>query len=266
MDKYLSIFKISLKQEFSYRLNFIMWRVRNVIQIFIIFSLWDVLLVNNSSEILGYNREKILTYVFGILIIKAIVFSSRSIDVSGEIARGDLSNYLLKPVSYFKYWFTRDMSSKFLNLTFAVFEIIILYFILKPPLYFPVNPLYLFLFIVSLVMAILIYYLLVFIFSTIPFWNPEQSWGALFLFMIFSDFLGGGLFPLDIFPGIWRQIIYLLPFAYILFFPLQIYLEKINLITTFSYLGIAILWVVVLYIALKFLWKKGMLAYRAEGR
>lgn len=128
MKKYLELFKISFQQEFVYRLNFIMWRVRNVLQIFLVFFLWDTVFSNSQRVVFGYDRAKILTYVFGLVLVRAFVLSARAVDVGGEVARGDLSNYLLKPISYFKYWLTRDLSSKALNLIFAVFETTALFY------------------------------------------------------------------------------------------------------------------------------------------
>ena len=127
MKKYFSVFKISFQQEFVYRLNFIMWRLRNVMQIFLVFFLWDTVFSDPKRVVFGYDRERILTYVFAILIVKAFVLSARAVDVAGDISRGDLTNYLLKPLSYFKYLFTRDISSKSLNLLFATVEFFILY-------------------------------------------------------------------------------------------------------------------------------------------
>ncbi|MBI2103398.1 hypothetical protein HYT59_00170 [Candidatus Woesebacteria bacterium] len=77
MYKYLQVFKISFQQEFAYRLNFIMWRLRNVMQIFLVFFLWSTIFSDNQKEFFGYNRDKILTYVFGILILRALVLSAR---------------------------------------------------------------------------------------------------------------------------------------------------------------------------------------------
>ena len=103
MNKYLTIFKISFAQEFAYKVNFVMWRVRNVMQIFLVFFLWDSVFSGSERVVFGYDRARILTYIFGILLVKSLVYSSRSIDVAGEISRGDLSNYLTKPISYFRY-------------------------------------------------------------------------------------------------------------------------------------------------------------------
>ena len=127
IGKYISLFKISFAQEFAYRLSFVMWRVRNVMQILLLFFLWTTVFSDPGRVLFGYDRAKMLTYVFGILVVKAVVLSARTVDVAGEISRGDLSNLLLKPISYFKYWLTRDLSSKALNMVFAFFEITILF-------------------------------------------------------------------------------------------------------------------------------------------
>jgi ABC-2 type transport system permease protein len=265
-DKYLAVFRVSFEQEFVYRVNFIMWRLRNVMQFFLVFFLWDSVFNDPGRQFFGYDRPKILTYVFGILIIKAIVYSSRSIDVSGDIARGDLSNFLLKPISYFKYWFTRDASSKALNLIFAFFETIVLYVLLRPPFFVQTNPLIILFFLLSIAIAILLHFSLILFFSMIPFWYPEQSWATMFLFMIFSDFLGGGLFPLDIMPQNIQRVIYLTPFPHMLFTPLQIYIGKYSIEKTLLYLGVGLLWILLFSITIKKMWKMGLRQYRAEGR
>ena len=158
MKKYLSIFKISFAQEFAYRVNFIMWRVRNILQILLVFFLWSTVFANPQTELFGYNRDKILTYVFGIFILRALVLSSRAVDIAGEISGGDLTNFLLKPLNYIKYWFTRDISSKALNLGFATIEITILYFFLRPTFFIQTNPLQIFLFLTSVIFAIIMFF------------------------------------------------------------------------------------------------------------
>ena len=266
MKKYLAIFKISFAQEFAYRLNFIMWRVRNVMQIILIFFLWSSVFSDPSRVVFGYDKARILTYVFGILIIKAIVLSARTVDVAGEISSGDLTNFLLKPVSYFKYWFTRDLSSKALNLSFAVVETTILYFIVKPPFFFQTDVAQIMAFVFSLVLAIILFFGLLFLSNLITFWMPEQGWGLQFLLIVFTDFLSGGITPLDILPLVVQRILYALPFPYLLFFPLQVYLGKISGAMMWGGLLIAMAWVLVLMVALNFVWNKGIRKYEAVGR
>lgn len=267
MKKYLSVFKISYLQEFAYRLNFIMWRVRNVLQIFLVFFLWSTVYANPGTELFGYDRDRILTYVFGILIIRAVVLSARTVDVAGEISNGDLTNFLLKPINYFKYWFTRDISSKVLNLGFAAVEAGALYLILKPPFFLQTDPGILFAFFISLVLAVLMFFTLLFLVNMIAFWIPTAGWAAQFLvIVIFTEYLSGGIFPIDILPETVQTIIYALPFPYLLFFPLQIYLGKLSTIAIARGLAASFIWTLILGFAVNIVWNKGLEQYSAEGR
>ena len=266
MRKYLQILKITFQQEFAYRLNFIMWRVRNVLQIFLIFFLWSSVFHDPSSVIFGYDRSKILTYVFGTLIIKAVVFSSRSIELARIISDGTLSFYLVKPVNFFKYWFTRDISSKLLNLSFAFLETTILFFILKPEIFIQSNFFYLFFFLVSLVIAIFLFFAITLLVNIFSFWSPETNWALPYLFIvIIGDFMSGSVFPLDIFPQSMQNIFYSLPFSYLVFFPLQVYLGKLSLVTVINGIFISLGWLIILWMAVKVFWEKGLKEYKAEG-
>lgn len=267
MNKYLQVFKISFAQEFAYRANFIMWRVRNVLQIFLVFFLWDTVFSDPSRIVFGYDRARILTYVFGLLIVRAFVLSTRAVDVAGEISRGELSNYLLKPISYFKYYLTRDISSKSLNLIFALVETIVLFLLLKPPFFLQTNPINLTLFVLSIAIAIFIYFVMLFIVSSVPFWVPEAGWGMHFLITVVAvEFLSGALFPLDILPEIIQDFLYLTPFPYLIFFPLQVYLGRIAGFALIRGIVISGIWTVILYFVMNAVWKRGLKAYQAHGR
>lgn len=266
MKKYLQVFKISFQQEFTYRVNFIMWRVRNVLQIFLVFFLWDAVFSQPGREVFGYDRTRILTYVFGLLIVRAFVLSTKAQAVSRDISGGELSNHLLKPLNYFKYYFTRDISSKSLNLIFAVFETIALYLILKPPFFVQTNFISLLGFFASISIAIFIFFVLVFIISSIPFWIPEVGWGMQFLTMIFIEFFTGALFPLDVLPQIIQNILNFTPFPYLIFFPLQVYLGKIAGFTLVRGLVISGVWAIILWFVMNSVWRKGLKVYQAHGR
>lgn len=265
--KYLQIFKISFEEEFAYKWNFILWRVRNVLQIFLTYFLWSTVYSDPGKQMFGYDREKILTYVFGIMVVKALVFSARAMDVSNDVASGDLSNYLIKPVNYFKYWFTRDVASKVLNLIFASFEFTLLFVILKPPFYFQANIPVILAFLVSIILAIFLYFLILFLLSSIPFWIPEIGWASHFLVtVVIIESFSGALFPVNILPHTLQSIILATPFPYLIYFPIEVYLGNITGWNLFGGLLIAGAWVGVLWIALNTVWQKGLKAYQAFGR
>ena len=267
MNKYTSIFKTSLSQEFAYKLNFIMWRLRNVLQIVIFFSLWTAIFYfNNNNAVLGYSYEKIVAYSFMLIVVRSIVLSNRIIDISGHIANGDLTNYLLRPINYFKYWITRDLSSKFLNLSFSAIEITVLFLIIRPNLYIQTDPVRLLLFVVALCVAVFMYFNILMITNCVPFWTPELNWGAMFLVNMFVEFLSGSTFPLDVFPEVVTKIIKLTPFPYLIYTPIKAYLGQDSLMVTARDLVFGLVWSVVLYLIMKKVWNRGLKLYEGVGK
>ena len=244
-----------------------MWRVRNVFQIIITFFLWSTIFSNPSTVVFGYDRAKILTYVFALMIVRAIVLSARAVDVASDVAEGNLSNYLVKPISYFKYWLTRDLSSKVLNLSFAAVEFTALFLILKPDFYFQADIFSLLAFLISIVVAVLIYFCLLFLISSVPFWAPELGWGSQFVVnVVILEFLSGSLFPIDILPQTLQKIVMATPFPYMIFFPVEVYLGKITGMAQIQGFLISIVWLFALYIFMKYVWAKGLKVYQAFGR
>jgi ABC-2 type transport system permease protein len=235
-----------------------MWRVRNVFQILLTFFLWSTVFASPTTVLFGYDRAKILTYVFGIMIVRALAMSARAADIASDIAQGDLSNYLLKPVTYFKYWFTRDISSKALNLIFAAVEFALLFLILRPPFYFQINPTVLILFFVSIVLAILIYFFILVLVSSLTFWIPELSWVV--------EALSGALFPINILPATFQYIVMATPFPYLIYFPVQVYLGNISGNALLGGVMIAAAWCGILYFAMNFIWQRGLKTYESIGR
>ena len=160
MRKYFTVFEISWQNELVYRLNFVLWRLRNILRFLMTFFLWKGIFISRNS-IFGYSQPQILTYVFMILAIQSLVLSAPSSDnIGGEIGNGDLSNYLVKPIGYLRYWFTRDMASKVLNVIFAVGELVLVWYLFRPNLVFPSDPLTLIAFLISSVLALMTYYLI----------------------------------------------------------------------------------------------------------
>jgi ABC-2 type transport system permease protein len=87
-----------------------------------------------------------------------------------------------------------------------------------------------------------------------------------FLFVvIIGDFLSGSVFPLDIFSKSAQNIFYSLPFPYLVFFPLQVYLGKLTIGTTLNGIVISLGWLIVLWFLVKVFWEKGLKKFCSEG-
>ncbi len=264
MNKYFQIAKLTWDETLVYRLNFVMWRIRVVLQILTLYFLWASL-IPSGTTLFGYDQSQMLTYILGASLVSSIVLSSRSSAVGDEINSGNLSNFLLRPINYFLYWFSRDVGDKAMNIAFAMVELTIIFAILKPPLFIRVESIHLLLTFVAIILAIIIYFFFSFLLGLIGFWNPEV-WAPRFIFTVLLNFFAGGLFPLDILPKFIFSIFQLLPFTYLLYFPIKIYLGQLTTIEIFTGIAISLVWTTLLYVVVKYIWRKGLLVYTAQGR
>ena len=264
MKKYLRVAKNTWDEILTYRLNFVMWRVRTVVWLISAYFLWLAILPEGFS-LFGYDQRIIITYILVGAVLSSIVASARSYAIGDEINRGDLSNFLMRPINYFLFWAARDLGDKAINITFSLIELAILLVLLRPPLLIQQDLLYLFLFIFSICIAVILEFFFNFLLGFIGFWSPEV-WGPRFLFSIVIGFFSGGLFPLDMLPSPIYTFFQVLPFTYVLFFPLKIYLGQLSIPDVLFGFCVASLWAAILYVLVKFFWGKGLRLYTAQGR
>lgn len=220
-------------------------------------------MLGQGGEIYGYAFPAIMTYLFGTTILRSLVMGSRTIDLGGMINTGALTIPLMRPINMFSFFFVRDLADKLFNLGFIFIELPLIYFIFHPPIFLQSDPITLFLFFCSLLIAILIYFYINIIFGSLAFWSRD-IWAPRFLLMVIMEFATGAMFPLDILPQFWLNILHATPFPYLLYTPLKIYLGSDPQI--YFHLLMSLGWVIVLGLLTKYIWRKGITSYEAEGR
>lgn len=227
-------------------------------------SLWESIFLT-TQNVFGYQQAQMLTYIFVSNIVGYVVLSSRTIEVPGIIHSGDLSLYLVKPLQFFTYWFSRDLADKTQNAIFSFFELSALFLIYHPTLHAPIHLVSIALTIAAVFGGLTLYFFINMLFGLFAFWVPDV-WAPRFLFFIIMFFVSGSTFPLDIYPEIVVKILSFTPFPYLIFFPAKIWLEQISL--SGLYVGFATLigWIVALFLLTRWMWNNAIKGYGADGR
>ena len=264
MNKVWHYANITWANGFAYPLSFALWRFRQVLSFIIAFSLWDAIYAS-SSQAFGYSKAEMLTYIFIANIISYFVLSSRTVYVANMIRMGELSILLVRPIRFFSFWFASDIADKLQNLLFAVVELSILFFLFRPPLFFPSSSTIVALTLIVIFLAMLLYFFINLCLGFLAFWSPDV-WAPRFLFMMVLQLTAGSFFPLDVFP---QQIVSLLsftPLPYLMYFPAKIWLQQLRVENLYQGLIILSIWIALFYLLANFLWKRGLKQYGAEGR
>lgn len=263
INKYFAVFKISWEQGLVYRLNFALWRVRTVLQLLLVYFIWWTVF-QTQNEVFGYTSASILTYILVSAVIRAIVLSSRAMDVANQINDGSVVNFLIKPLGFIQYYLSRDLADKLLNISFVIFEIGLIIFLLRPEIIIQTQLSTLLLFILAVVLGIIVYFCIGFIISLLSFW-VENSWGPMFLIFIFLEGFGGALFPVDILPKGVFNFLMLTPFPYLIYFPSKLYLGGFSANQLVLYFSILSFWVIGLWFIMRWVVSAGLRHYTAVG-
>jgi ABC-2 type transport system permease protein len=197
-------------------------------------------------------------------LLRSIVFATRTDEVAMEINQGRLSGYLLKPVHFFVYTFSRDLAEKSINSISSLIEIAGLYLFFHVALAWPTHLRTWFFFAMASALALVMNYLINFAIGCWGFWTSESS-GPRFLVALILEFTAGAFFPLDILPVRVQHILHWFPSPYLIFFPINVLLEKSNLHSIINGFASQIIWIFILGAAARLVWLKGVKNYGAEG-
>jgi ABC-2 type transport system permease protein len=264
MKIHLQIIKDTWEEYMVYRLNFILWRVRMVMQILVTYFLWWAIF-SNRQIFAGYTESMMLTYILLSSIVRTIILSTTTMEIGDIINEGKLSNHLVRPFSFFSYYIARDTGDKLLNLLFSIVEVAALFLILRPPVFLQGSPLVIIVALGASGLGMVLYFLYNMVFGFMGFWT-QDVWAPRFLSFVIMEFLAGGVYPLDILPKTLFLISKSLPFYYFLYFPLGIYMGKITGWDILYGFAGAFIWIGIFALGVRVLWRKGLRVYTAEGR
>jgi ABC-2 type transport system permease protein len=263
MKKYWFIFSLYWQDGLQKRASFFMERFRSLVVLISFYYLWSTLLAQRPS-FAGYDRAQMITYVLGMNILRSCVFAGKSDEIAYEINRGDLSAYLLKPIHFMAYAFFRDLSEKSINLISAVVEVYVLTKLFDAPFAWPHQGLTWLYFLIAVIGAILMNFMLSFMTGCWGFWTAESG-GPRFFLELVLEFSAGAFFPLNILPDTIQQILKCLPAPYLVFFPLNLFLEKMSPHELAVGLATQFTWLAILAALCRLVWTRGLRVYAAQG-
>jgi ABC-2 type transport system permease protein len=117
MKKYFTIFKIGWQNEMEYRLNLLLGRLRSITTFVLLYYIWHSLAAS-SGKFAGFTWPELITYIFGVNILRSVIFGAQSRLVAQEITSGSFSMYLVKPVNHLLFTFARELSQRSLYFVF----------------------------------------------------------------------------------------------------------------------------------------------------
>jgi ABC-2 type transport system permease protein len=240
--------------------------VSGILSSLIVIFLWIAIYRTGGREVIGgYSIQEMVTYLLGGGLINSFILTTaENPETSQNIQDGTLSTYLIQPINPYGIWFFRDLGSKTFFFVLGLLGYLIVFTFLGKYLVFSPSPEYLLFFLISLVLASLLQFLLFQSLSLLSFW-VENTYGIRFTMRVIMEVVGGAIIPLSFFPQMLQKIFMLLPFPFLIYLPMRIYLGKIPI----NHIPIEFLkeigWIVGFALLNLVIWKRGIKQYVAMG-
>lgn len=265
MTKYLSVFTTGLQNTFVYRWNFLLRSLFGLVPLGATVFIWRALFDARGEDIHGYDFGQMVFYFLLILLVDNLVTPTEDEwQIAGEIRDGQINHFLSKPIDYLSYRASLFLSARLLYTVVTIVPVAAAFawfheFITLPKdlLTWPLAGL-------SLIMAGAIQFLLAYSLAMLAFWILEVS-TIVFILYSFEYYFSGRLFPLDILPGWIEFILRLLPFPYELYFPVAVFLERVQGKELWSGLAMQAAWVLISFGAARLMWARGIRKYESVG-
>lgn len=265
------ILRIALEERLVYRGDFALGTLMRflpiITQIFLWWAIFDSLRAQaTGSTLVGYSFEDMVAYYLLTMLSRA--FSSMPGLASGiakQVREGEIKKFLIQPVDMLGFLFLGRIAHKIAYYSVAFLPFAFVFFLCRgyfvngwPPL---PN---LLAFFASILMSFVLGFFLEACIGLVGFWLLEVS-SLLFVYMLFSFFLSGHMFPLDMLSEPWSTIVNFLPLKYLAYFPAAIFLEKITGQQLVIELLVELAWTIFFIVLARWLFARGVRRYSGFG-
>ncbi len=264
MKKYWEIFKANYQVNYSYRAAVVIQTVRELVITGLFIFLWQVLFRSNNS-IGGYTFKSIVVYYILVRVFDRFYTFMPARFLSRHIRTGDLSNYLVKPLNYFRYMAAFSFGYRSAVSTVTVLIALCLFLFFPSVISYPPNLIYSLSFVGFAILSWVLFYEIAFLFGITSFWTTEIGNIRIAVDQLIL-LLGGLWIPLNMFPQEVVKVLDYLPFKYLFYYLVQVYQGKIAYPQLVRNFFIELFWIGLFWLGIQLFWKKGVQRYENFGR
>lgn len=261
MGKYAAIFAKSVKAELRYRSATLASLASSLLMFVIQIFLWRAVL--GQGEVSGVRLPDMLLYV----VITAFVGKLSSVNLSDKIEAtivdGTVSMEIIRPYSYKMYWFSTITGKNFYATMVALVPMLLISAFFVPVSALP-NAASVLLFIPAVLLGVLITFELNYVFGLLAFWI-QRCWFLGWYLSGFKSIFGGTVVPLWFYPDFLRKMSDVLPFKYMSFEPVNIFLGRTAPQDAWQPILVAALWLAALCALDALMWRQATKRLSVNG-
>lgn len=259
---YRQLILTSLAAMLQYRVSLVIWLIGQVLEPVIYLVVWSSASAASGGSIGGYTSGDFAAYFLVLMVAGHLTYTWIMYEYDYRVREGTLSAALLRPVHPIHADIADNLASKAVSTPFIVLVALALALVFRPT--FTLAPWAAAAFLPAIALAYVLRFFVEWTLALAAFWTTRVS--ALnqtyFLAMMF---LSGELAPLALMPPPVQMIAGLLPFRWMIAFPVELLLGKLTPSQALAGMAAQLLWIGMSYIMLRLVWRAGVRCYSAVG-
>lgn len=263
--RYVRIFILHFQDAFVNRGRSFIWFLLSLLNPLMVLFFWRGAFQGGKEPLIGWSFQSITTYY----LLLVVAGSFLQVHIEEDVARRDiqsgfLSQYLLRPFPYILMKYFSELPWRLIQGFFGV-VILIIFSLFFENLSFVHDVGSIAASLLIIILASLISFFFKMIVGLSALWIIEYH-GLQELISVIDVIFAGFIMPLALFPPLMKTIAYILPFAYIIYFPVISLLGKLTGPEVLKTISIQIMWLVVFWLMYKQIWRKGVKKFSGLGQ
>lgn len=257
----LGLIRLAVRMALAYRASAVATLAVLVVQLFLLRRLWTAV-YGEQASVRGFDLDTMVGYLTLANTQLYVMATAVELLIQTRIRSGVVFFDLIRPVGYLRQMVGLQLGSTIgaLLLLVPALPVVLITGSVHPPAGLAAAVLYP----VSLALGYGIAVLLALLVGLTAFWTLEIG-GVTMLYRLVSQFLAGGMAPLDFFPG-WLQVLaHWLPFQYLAYVPAAIYVGQLDGQEVVWTVGVQLAWLLGLSAVVQAVWRRAMLRVVVQG-
>lgn len=247
---------------FQYRAAMLIWLIGAVVSPTVYLVVWTTVARSQGGQVGSYGAADLAAYFIIFMLVNHLTFTWHMWEYDYIIREGQFSALLLLPIHPIHGDIAENLVYKALSLAVLLPAAVVMTLVFKPAFQF--QPWSLALALAALGLAYLIRFLLGYLVAMAAFWTSRIT-AVNQLYYVAELFFSGQLTPLDLLPGALYSVAQVLPFQWGIAFPVALILGQLTPAAAWRGLGVQALWLAVILLALRLVWRRALRQYAAFG-
>jgi ABC-2 type transport system permease protein len=249
---YAEFVRVGFVNTLAYRLRYYTGIVTYFIYVSVYYFIWKAIYAN-STAIEGFDFGHMLTYIAVGWIIRSFYFNNIDQDMAYAVTEGKLAMDLIKPVNPQFMYIAQALGESLFRLGMLTVPTAVV-LLLVYPIRRPASALHFAGFFLSVLLSFFIVAGINFTVGTFAI-RLKSILGLLRAKYFLLELFSGLLIPISFFPHIFQNMFSVLPFQYISYIPVLIYLGKISGMGIVKALALQVFWILVLFAIGDAMWR-----------